>query len=60
MFEWKKYRIVAIKRQSGERISGTTEWDGLASLYAVKPDDGSETRFVSVLDTVVSLDLIGV
>lgn len=47
----KTYRIRAIKRRTGELVTGTTVWDGLADLHAVTKDDGS-TAYVSTLDTI--------
>jgi hypothetical protein len=48
---WTTYRIRARKARTGELIEGTTEWDGLASLYTVKRDDGT-TAYVTVLDDI--------
>jgi len=46
----KTYRIVATKRRDGQRIEGTTKWDGLSAILAVKCADG-QVRYVSSLDT---------
>lgn len=55
---WKRYWIVGTKKKSGETISGTTEWDGLSSLYAVKQVDGSATKYLSVLDEITTFTCI--
>ena len=51
MYELRKYRIKATKRDTGEVIEGTTKWDGLASLYAILTANG-EYRYASCLDTI--------
>ena len=51
------YRITATKKRDGRLITGTTEWDGLSSLYTVDTDEG-DTAYVSVLDTVHQFERI--
>ena len=45
------YRIEATKRNTGEVVQGTTQWDGLASLHSVRTAEG-EWKYVSVLDDI--------
>ena len=56
MYELRKYRIRATKRDTGEVIEGTTEWDGIASIHPVTTD-GGEVRYVSVLDKIEKEEL---
>lgn len=51
---FEEYHIVAVKRKTGERIEGTTRWDGLSSLYTVETPEGR--KIVSVLDDIQVLD----
>lgn len=46
------YHIVAVKRKTGEWIEGTCRWDGLADLFLVTSEDGTET-WVSSLDNII-------
>ena len=46
-----KYYIEAVKRRTGATVAGTTEWDGLSSVYAVETESG-EVEYVSVLDDI--------
>ena len=54
---WKQYRIEAVKKETGEVIKGTTHWDGLADLLAVKTGPG-EVRYVTSLDTWLVFEVI--
>jgi uncharacterized protein RhaS with RHS repeats len=49
------YRITVLKKKTGERVEGTTSWDGLASLYVVDCTDG-QVRYASVLDDFITFD----
>jgi len=52
-----KYKVIAFKKRTNERIEGTTNWDGLSSLFAVKTTDGT-TKYVSELDNIQVLERI--
>jgi hypothetical protein len=45
--------VVALRRDTGERVEGTFRWDGLADLWPVEQADGT-IAYVSVLDTIVT------
>jgi hypothetical protein len=51
------YRIVAEKNKTGAIIEGTCRWDGLADLFLVTSEDGTET-WVSSLDRIITRERI--
>jgi hypothetical protein len=58
MFTRRTYRIEGTKARTGEHVAGTTEWDGLAALYAVTCEDG-QIRYLSVLDQITVFEPVG-
>lgn len=50
-YETRNYRISATKRRDGSYITGTTQWDGLSSIYSVRTENG-DVAYVSVLDEI--------
>jgi hypothetical protein len=57
MYERKTYKVRIIKRNTGEVIEGTMNWDGLADLVAVEGTDGQQ-HWISSLDRWESVEAV--
>ena len=56
MFERRTYDVIAVKRQDGRTIEGTTVWDGLNAIMPVITSSG-EVVYVSSLDTIIKREV---
>lgn len=50
--------VQAIKRRTGIKIAGTTEWDGLSDLVTVTAPDGTANWVSLPLDTIIEFERV--